>query len=125
MLAKENKIKTLKRQREFIEKQLAQIPEHRQDGDTSYTYVGYIYPEVIKHFENEGFVVTLVKSDLISILTKGVPLYLFTVGNIELSEEELKQAEEYKATDDEDKESAEDDMPGLFKVLFGESRGLL
>ena len=120
MLAKENKIKTLSRQRKFIETQLNDIAENREDGNTSYTYVGSIYPEVIKHFENEGYDVTLVKSDLLSALAKGMPVYLFTVGDIKLSEEELKQAEEYNnATDDEDEKSDEDDISELMNEIFG------
>ncbi len=93
MLAKEIKIKTIKRQREFITEQLASTV-NREDGDCAYTYVGYIYPEVIQHFKSEGFTVKPVESDLMLAMTKGVPIYLFTVG-IGLSEEELKQAEEY------------------------------
>ena len=119
MLAKEIKIKTLKKQREFIEKQLAHIPTGREDGDSAYRYVGHIYPEVIKHFESEGFVVTLVKSDMLSALTKGMPVYLFTVGDIELSEEELKQAEEYEAeTEDDDDADDEDVVDDLIKELL-------
>lgn len=108
MLAKEIKIKTIKRQREFIEKQLRRISTEHNDGDSAYSYVGYIYPEVIKHFENEGFIVTLLKSDMLLVATRGLPMYLFTVGDIELSEEELKQAEEYEL-DDEEKEDDDED----------------
>ena len=91
MLAKELKIKTLKKQREFIQEQLSHA-DTRNDGDTAYRYVGHLYPEVIKHFESEGFVVTQVHSDLLSAMVKGLPVYLFTVGDVELSEEELEQA---------------------------------
>ena len=111
MLAKEIKIKTIKKQREFIKNQLASAI-NREDGDCAYTYVGHIYPEVIQYFQSEGFVVTLVKSDLMLAMTKGVPIYLFTVNSIALSEEELKQAEEYDSTTDE-----------LMKSIFGVSGG--
>ena len=43
MLAKELKIKTMKKQREFIKKQLSHV-DTRNDGDTAYRYVGHIYP---------------------------------------------------------------------------------
>ena len=76
MLAKELKIKTLKKQREFIEEQLS-LADTRKDGDTSYTFVGHIYPEVIKYFEEEGFVVTRVPhSDMLTAATKGTPVDL-------------------------------------------------
>ena len=119
MLAKELKIKTLKQQREFIKEQLKQIPAGRKDGDTSYRYVGYIHPEVIEYFENEGFVVTRIKSDLLTAMAKGLPVYLFTVGNIKLTEEELKQAEEYEAeTEDDDDADDEDVVDDLIKELL-------
>ena len=126
MLAKENKIKTLKIQREFIKRQLAQIPIQSRDGDPSYTYVGHIYPEVIKYFENEGFVVTLVESDILTALTKGKPVYLFTVGDIELSEEELKQVEKYEETDNEDRRFDEIDgrkIAAAVDAMMGLPRG--
>ena len=118
MLAKELKIKTLKQQREFIKEQLKQIPAGRKDGDTSYRYVGYIHPEVIEYFENEGFVVTRIKSDLLTAMAKGLPVYLFTVGNIKLTEEELKQAEAYQAEDKDNEVKAEDDVPDFIRVLL-------
>lgn len=118
MLAKEIKIKTIKKQREFITKQLNQIT-NREDGDCAYTYVGYIYPEVIQHFKSEGFAVKLVESDLMLAMTKGVPIYLFTVGGMVLSEEELKQAEEYYSEDNEDGEDNENTTAELMKSIFG------
>ena len=124
MLAKEIKIKTLKKQREFIREQLNVFPTNRSDGNSGYIYVGYIHPEVIKYFESEGFVVTCVKSDLLSALTKGMPVYLFTIGDIELSEEELKQAEEYEPKDEEDGEHDEDEMPDFLKALLSGPRGM-
>ena len=122
MLAKEIKIMTLKRQREFIEKQLRQITMDRDDGDSSYSYVGYIYPEVIKHFEKEGFVVTLLKSDMLLVATRGLPMYLFTVGDIPLSKEEMKQAEEYKPVEKQEDIFDEDPDGENFQSFF---RGLI
>lgn len=116
MLAKELKIKTLKKQREFIQDQLSHA-NTRNDGDTAYRYVGHVYPEVIKYFESEGFVVTQVHSDLLSALVKGMPVYLFTVGDVELSEEELEQAEAYELeTPDDD---SNEEMPDFLKALLG------
>ena len=117
MLAKEVKIKTLKRQREFIEEKLMKISTSQNDGDSSYSYVGYVYPEVIKYFEDEGFVVTPVKSEMVTAMAKGRPVYLFTVGDIKLSEEELKQAEEYEVEVEEDEDK--DDLPDFIRALLG------
>lgn len=122
MLAKEIKIKTLKKQREFIEEQLKNIPEGRDDGDSAYSYVGYVYPEVIKHFEKEGFTVTNVNSDMMLVATRGLPVYLFTVGDTELSKEELKQAEEYKPVKKQkdvfDEDPYGENFPDFFKGLL-------
>ncbi len=92
MLAKEIKIKTLRRQREFIEKQLN---ASKGDGDTAYRFVGHVYPEVIEYFEKEGFIVTKVESDVLNMMSRGLPVYLFIVGDIKLSDEEMKEAESY------------------------------
>lgn len=102
MLAKEIKIKTLKQQREFILKELTHLPECRKDGNCLYRYVGYIYPEVIEYFRNEGFTVTEIKSDFITALSEGSPVYIFTVSDdIKLSEKEMEQAEEYNYSRDD------------------------
>lgn len=117
MLAKELKIKTMKKQREFIQQQLSNV-DTRDDGDTAYRYVGHIYPEVIKHFESEGFVVTQVNSELLSAMFKGLPVYVFTVGDIKLSEEELKQAEAYEPKKNE--EDSDDDWTDFLKGIWDE-----
>lgn len=121
MLAKELKIKTLKKQREFIQEQLSHA-DTRNDGDTAYRYVGHLYPEVIKHFESEGFVVTQVHSDLLSAMVKGLPVYLFTVGDVELSEEELEQAEAYEPEKPDD--DSDEEMPDLLRALLGGGGGI-
>lgn len=117
MLAKELKIKTMKRQREFILRQLSNA-DNRDDGDTAYRYVGHIYPEVIEYFENEGFVVTQVNSELMSAISRGLPVYVFTVGDIKLSEEELKRAEAYETKKAE--ENFDKDLSDFLKGIWGE-----
>lgn len=118
MLAKEIKIKTLKKQRKFIEKQLKGITTCREDGNDIYVYVGHVHPEVIKYFESEGFDVTIVRSEMFMALTKGMPAYVFTVGDIKLTEEELKQAEEYDS-ENEDDEGDDDDPSSMIRFLQG------
>lgn len=99
MLAKENKIKSIKRQREFIRKQLERPHE---DGDTAYCYAGHILPEVIAYFNAEGYKVELITSDMLTAAVKGLPIYLFTISDdVVLSDEELKEAEEVEYEPDE------------------------
>lgn len=121
MLAKELKIKTLKKQREFIKNQLSHA-DVRKDGDTAYPYVGHIYPEVIEYFESEGFIVTKVESDLLTALTKGMPIYIFVVGDVKLTKEEIQEAEAYELKSDND--DSDDEIPDFIATLLG-SRGLM
>lgn len=121
MLATEIKIKALKKQREFIEAQLKRIPE-REDGDSAYPYVGHVYAEVIKYFEEQGFTVTRLQSDSLMSFSRGMPVYLFTVDDsIALTAEELKQAEEYTPEDEEHDEYG--GIPEFLKEILERSNG--
>lgn len=112
MLAKEMKIRNLKKQREYIRKGLENVATLQDDGDCSYVYVGHIFPEVVSYFESEGYRITQVESDMLLTMTRGLPINLFTIGDIKLSEEEVKQAEEYEWEKDGDEKSAfEEDDP--------------
>lgn len=95
MLGKDILIANIKRQREFIEAQLSKlIKDPSNDGDMSYRYVGHISKYVINHFRSEGFTVEELTKGKFFPETKGFPVYLFTPScNIELTAEELKQAE--------------------------------
>lgn len=114
MLAKEIKIKNVKRQREFIKDQLEHLLDHqKEDGNTAYRYVGHVLPEVIAYFTNEGYKVERITSDMLTAATKGLPVYLFTISeDVVLTDEELKAAEEveYEADDQE--------MPDMFGDLY-------
>lgn len=89
-----------------------------KDGNTVYRYVGHVLPEVVKYFENEGYDVKCFSSIEIIAMTKGYPLYLFTISDlVTLSDEELKQAEEYNYEDDND-EVDSSGFPEIFKSLF-------
>jgi len=110
MLAKEIKIKTLKKQREFIQEKLSQMV-HSEDAHATYSYVGHIYPENVKYFEKEGFVITKVNSETLTAMTQGNNVYIFTIDDIiELTEEEKKQAEKYQYSN----------LYEAFKEIFGE-----
>ena len=94
MLAKEIKINNLKRQREAIMQSLPGYGTSVDHGDTSFIYFGELYPENLKYFQDEGFDIRPAKATkTIAKFTVEVPAYIFTVGNVKLSPEELKQAE--------------------------------
>lgn len=89
MLAKELKIKHLKEQREIIEKGLI-----RSKG--CYIYVGEIFPENIEYFESQGFEVSIIAVEMLEALRGGKTTWLISIDSeLKLSEEEMKQAEEY------------------------------
>ena len=120
MLAKELKIKTLKRQREFIEERLLH-GYGREDGNTTYRYVGSVYPEVIKYFEDEGFIAEKIESNNLPNRMQGLPVYLFNIGDIKLSEDELKEAESIEIEiEDED-----DSQPTFGDVMSSIIGGIL
>lgn len=101
MLAKKIKMENIKKQREFIEAQLKKLSLSNDDGDTSYPYVGYIFPEIKRHFISEGFKIVEFNSDSIVALTKGRPIHLFTIkDDIVLSDEELREAEDFETLDE-------------------------
>lgn len=114
MLAKEVKIKNIKRQREFIKDQLEHRLNHQnEDGNTAYSYVGHVLPEVIDYFKAEGYKVERITSDMLTAATKGLPVYLFTISDeVVLNDEELKAAEEVEYEDDEE------EMPDMFGNLM-------
>lgn len=93
MLGKEIYIKTVERQKNFIENQLRKAVM-REDGSTTYTYVGEIFKEVKEYFTKEGFRVTQINSPMI---TRGEPVYLFTINeeSFTLTDEEKEEAKEY------------------------------
>lgn len=93
MLAKELKIQNLKRQREFIKSNVElMIKEPDKDGDTTFVYVGHVFSEVIAYFQGEGFCVKKVSDGTIE--TRYIPVYLFTISDQTiLNEDEEKTAE--------------------------------
>lgn len=91
MLAKETKIYNLIIQRNFIKLQLDGI---NKEGDPSYRYVGYLYPENRKYFEEEGYDVTIITSMEALQITQGLPLNIFTPAEeIVLTDEEILSSE--------------------------------
>ena len=96
MLAKELKIKTILKQRQFIENMIL-MKSKNNDGDPACPYVGHLYVENIQYFKDMGFDVKYVESDALKADFKGLPAYIFTPSDeIVLSDEEMKEAEKYK-----------------------------
>ena len=125
LLAKKLKIKTLKKQREYIQKSIFSLASRGVAGDPAFIYSGYIYPEVIRYFEEQGFDIKLVKADIVMATNKGKPLYIFTPkDNLELSEEEMRKAESYIATQvlNEQQTDAETIADGLLSSIFGHNK---
>lgn len=91
MLARETKIHKLIQQRNFIEVQLGLL---NKDGDPSYRYVGYLYPENREYFAKEGYVITTISTVEAFKITEGLPLNIFTPSDdIVLTTEELTTSE--------------------------------
>ena len=122
-LQREIKISNLITQREFIKEQLEKV-KNMNDGDPTYSYTGYIYPENIRYFEEiEGCVITKVESDMAKAFSKGKIVYCFMPkDDIVLTDEELQSAEEVarkkKAEDAEEKANAEE-FGSFMELLAG------
>ena len=127
MLAKKLKIQNLKRQREFIEEQLEyMLSNPNEDGNATYRYVGHLLPEVISHFEKEGFTITSIRSDSVISRTEGKTLYLFTISDdVALNDDERTEAEAVEIGNNDDDESTAPLFNDLLTGLVGDSsRGL-
>ena len=116
MLAKEIKIRNIVKQREFIRKKLEGM--NRIDGNTLYTHIGHIFPEVLKYFKEEGFDVEITIPDGPNVVVSGSKLYLFSINdNISLSEEELEMAEKI-AKNDSDEDLGDQIMTDIFNKIL-------
>lgn len=93
MLAKDQKIKTLKQQQEIIKKKSS------NSSGAAFTYVGELYPETRKYLSTEGYNAVKVPMEFSITFTGGLPLYVIKVkDDILLTEEEMKQAESIETT---------------------------
>ena len=127
MLAKEIKMANIKKQREFIEAQLKKVSLTNDDGDTSYPYVGHLFPEVKQYFKKEGFKIVEFNSDSITSLTKGRSIYLFTIEDeVELSDAELEEAEKCFETTNEmlTRIVKESGIENPFEAIFADALGI-
>jgi len=92
MLAKIAKMQNLRKQRDYIYSQLTYLIQNSEDGDITYHYLGQIFPENVRYFEEEGFKIVKVQTDLLTSLTLYPELNVFVIGDIELSMDELEQS---------------------------------
>ena len=96
MLAKEIKIANLKKQKEFIIEQLSILSETNIDGDISYLYTGYLFPENRYYFENEGFKIEDFFNEEDGLSTDFCTHHLFTIrDNLKLTKDEYSEAENF------------------------------
>ena len=128
MLAKEIKMANIKKQREFIKAQLKKVSLTNNDGDTSYPYVGHLFPEVKQYFKKEGFKIVEFNNDTIASLTKGRSIHLFTVNDetVLLSYKELEEAENNFETTDEmlTRVVKESGIENPFEAIFADALGI-
>lgn len=110
MLAKIIKIANIKKQREFIMQQLLNLSEKNTDGDISYLYTGYLFPEVRSYFETEGFKIEDFFNETTSPSAGFRTHHLFTISDeLKLNDDEWNDAENYSKEDafsDSDDESS-------------------
>ena len=95
MLAKELKIKTLERQKCFIEGMLRESAE-KEDGNVCISYVGDIYEENIKYLEDEGFYIYREISSAAMAVTRGVPINIITINEnrVKLNLTEIEESKQ-------------------------------
>lgn len=94
MLAKSLKIKNLKRQREFITGMIMNLINNPpRDGNTSFLYMGTIFPENWEYFKNEGFDILQLNFIEYTAEAKGMPIFRISVkSELTLDDEEMKLA---------------------------------
>ena len=98
MLAKEIKIGNIGRQRRDIRDELKKLNgrsiRSQERIDTLYIFFGDLYPENFKYFQDEGFSINQTKAiKNVGQYSIEVPAYIFSVGSVKLSTEELKSVE--------------------------------
>lgn len=109
MLAKDIKIKRLKRQRDFIEMQLQNIV-YQDVEESAATCLGVVYKENIEYFQKQGINVQQVVLQFEGGLE--CEAYAFTPKDVELTDEELQMALNYDyASDVENQRFLEETEP--------------
>ena len=109
MLAKEIKIMTILKQREFIRQQLEDTV-YAVNGNPTYTYIGHIYPENLEYFYKDGWDIREVKCETLIADAEGLPIWLLAPkDDIILTEEEMQEAEMYiKSSKKDDEEEVQE-----------------
>lgn len=118
MLAKIIKIANIKKQREFILDQLLTISEENTDGDISYLYTGYLFPEVRSYFESEGFKIEDFFNEADAFSTDFRTHHLFTIcDHVKLDDNECNEAENFDYSTDDDYLNSDDDNACFSNML--------
>lgn len=119
MKAKEAKMKNLRKQQELIESGMTRISKNSKDGDCSFSYPGALYPEVKKHFEDEGWSVEMIGRN-----EHFFPVWYFSPADAELTPEELEQALKHEDPISEDNPSDEDNpFADILRIILENSDG--
>ena len=121
MLAKKLKIRNIKQQREFIKYQLEMLLENpREDGRVDYQFIGYIFPEVIDYFHEQGFNVEITKVESGQAKIYGRSVYIFTPSDeIKLSEEEIERSEKFELIDFENEKKNDEEVLKALEDILG------
>jgi hypothetical protein len=121
---KKVKILSMFIQLEFIKRQL-KLVSLRSDGDTSYKFFGQLYPEVIKYFEDEGYVITAKNCIINDKIIPNLNNYFFSNAAVELSSEEMEQAlnYSYESSEEEVREEAENELIGMLMGAMKDACG--
>ncbi|MGN1299576.1 MAG: hypothetical protein ACI4UE_06320 [Candidatus Scatovivens sp.] len=116
MLAKQQKIQNILVQRAFIEEMLL---TKKDDGAPKDTYAGYLYPENKKYFQENGFIIEEVESDILKALCKGTTTYKFIPNEeiLELTEEDWEEAKKCQVSISNCGDIP--DLGGLLSMLSG------
>ena len=121
MLASEIKARNMLKQREYIEGMVDKLFSNN-DGDMCFTYAGVICSENISYFTKKGVSVNGVNSPLASAITGGRPIYLISVVDAMVTDDELQKAKDVLQKEKEAEASAqkEDGSSSIF-YPFGAS----
>ena len=118
MLAKIIKIANIKKQREFIEKQLIELSELNEDGDISYLYTGYLFPEVRSYFEMEGFKIEDFFNETTAPSARFRTHHLFTISDeLKLDDDDWNTAENFDYNQEDLSSGSEDEKTTFYNML--------
>ena len=117
MLASEIKATNILRQREYIERMLEEL-KGNDDGDMCFPYVGVICPENLTYFGMQNVRVCKSDNQFLSALTGGRPIYIISVDEAEVTDDELKKAMEESQQAKSSEAPAQSEDSDAFNAFF-------